>query len=313
SRAIDNQIKREGKVNRNTNILVVGTSGAGKSTLIKQMKLHNGSYTKTEREAFKPIIISTSVHAMTDIISIVRGRGLQLSLDNKSYAETILNFRQTGSLDCVDVPEDLSAALLSLYEDVAVRQVLARPPKLDLECSTLYFVQGILRITAAGYVPTDQDILYCHKKTNGTRSTVNTCTPSNSVIRYEGNISLIGQFHPKFLRTPPCMEEALTLFESICSSRSIPKTCGIILILNKLDCFREKLARLPLQSYCPNYTGGNNVGKACDYFLQGFRAMNGQSRRLYPSVIALREGIVNVQGVIQDSVMRRSLQETNVL
>ena len=62
------------------------------------------------------------------------------------------------------------------------------------------------------------------------------------------------------------MQEALTLFDSICNSRWFVKT-SIILFLNKIDLFAEKLPHSPLSDYFPDYTGGNDYEAACDYLL----------------------------------------------
>ncbi|KAJ7457745.1 G-protein alpha subunit-domain-containing protein [Mycena latifolia] len=51
------------------------------------------------------------------------------------------------------------------------------------------------------------------------------------------------------------MQEALTLFDSICNSRWFVKT-SIILFLNKIDLFAEKLPRSPLGDYFPDYMRG---------------------------------------------------------
>lgn len=50
------------------------------------------------------------------------------------------------------------------------------------------------------------------------------------------------------------MQEALTLFDSICNSRWFVKT-SIILFLNKIDRFREKLPISPMRKYFPDYEG----------------------------------------------------------
>src|SRR3954471_4126902 len=50
------------------------------------------------------------------------------------------------------------------------------------------------------------------------------------------------------------MQEALTLFDSICNSRWFVKT-SIILFLNKIDLFKEKLPRSPMKAYFPDYDG----------------------------------------------------------
>lgn len=50
------------------------------------------------------------------------------------------------------------------------------------------------------------------------------------------------------------MQEALTLFDSICNSRWFIKT-SIILFLNKIDRFKEKLPVSPMKNYFPDYQG----------------------------------------------------------
>jgi len=85
------------------------------------------------------------------------------------------------------------------------------------------------------------------------------------------------------------MQEALTLFDSICNSRWFVKTsivseCKLpcetrltlnqILFLNKIDLFAEKLPRSPLEDYFPDYHGGNNYDAACDYLLHRFVSLN---------------------------------------
>ncbi len=50
------------------------------------------------------------------------------------------------------------------------------------------------------------------------------------------------------------MQEALTLFDSICNSRRFVKT-SIILFLNKIDLSAEKLPCSPLEDYFPDYQG----------------------------------------------------------
>jgi guanine nucleotide-binding protein G(i) subunit alpha len=69
------------------------------------------------------------------------------------------------------------------------------------------------------------------------------------------------------------MQEALTLFDSICNSRWFVKT-SIILFLNKIDRFREKLPLSPMRNYFPDYEGGDDYNAACDYILNRFVSLN---------------------------------------
>lgn len=54
------------------------------------------------------------------------------------------------------------------------------------------------------------------------------------------------------------MQEALTLFDSICNSRWFVKT-SIILFLNKIDRFKEKLPVSPMKNYFPDYEGMGSI------------------------------------------------------
>lgn len=85
------------------------------------------------------------------------------------------------------------------------------------------------------------------------------------------------------------MQEALTLFDSICNSRWFIKT-SIILFLNKIDRFKEKLPISPMKQYFPDYegisitnfyplplmssVGGHDYAAACDYILNRFVSLN---------------------------------------
>lgn len=69
------------------------------------------------------------------------------------------------------------------------------------------------------------------------------------------------------------MQEALTLFDSICNSRWFVKT-SIILFLNKIDRFKEKLPISPMKNYFPDYEGGSDYAQACDYILNRFVSLN---------------------------------------
>jgi guanine nucleotide-binding protein G(i) subunit alpha len=54
------------------------------------------------------------------------------------------------------------------------------------------------------------------------------------------------------------MQESLVLFESVINSRWFLRT-SVILFLNKIDVFKMKLAKTPLEKYFPEYTGEDDV------------------------------------------------------
>ena len=70
------------------------------------------------------------------------------------------------------------------------------------------------------------------------------------------------------------MQEALMLFESILSLPWFRKS-SIILFLNKMDLFKEKLADKPIRDYFPDYNGeSTDVEAAQQYFAKKFRGLN---------------------------------------
>ena len=69
------------------------------------------------------------------------------------------------------------------------------------------------------------------------------------------------------------MHEAMMLFESLANGEWF-KRKPIILFLNKIDLFAEKLPRSPLGDYFPDYTGGDNYDLACEYLLHRFVSLN---------------------------------------
>lgn len=77
------------------------------------------------------------------------------------------------------------------------------------------------------------------------------------------------------------MMESLVLFDSVVNSRWFMRT-SIILFLNKVDLFKQKLAKSPLSTYFPDYSGGNDVNRAAKYLLFRFDQVNRARLQLYP-------------------------------
>lgn len=69
------------------------------------------------------------------------------------------------------------------------------------------------------------------------------------------------------------MTEAIMLFESIVNT-SWFKRSSIILFLNKVDLFKEKLESSAVRDYFPDYVGGNDYDTACQFFAEKFRDLN---------------------------------------
>jgi guanine nucleotide-binding protein subunit alpha len=77
------------------------------------------------------------------------------------------------------------------------------------------------------------------------------------------------------------MAESLVLFESVINSRWFLRS-SIILFLNKVDLFKDKLTKIPLSKYFEDFTGGDDLNKAAKYVLCKFTLLNRAKLKIYP-------------------------------
>lgn len=150
----------------------------------------------------------------------------------------------------------------------------------QLTCDFASYFDSIGRIAAPDYVPNDQDVLRSRVKTTGITETTFIigdltyrmfdvggqrserkkwihCFENVTTILFLVAISEYDQllFEDETVNR---MQEALTLFDSICNSRWFTKT-SIILFLNKIDRFKEKLPISPMKNYFPDYEGRSHL------------------------------------------------------
>ena len=165
---------------------------------------------------------------------------------------------------------------------IPAKSLPARNETTDTGLSS-YF-DSIERIAAHDYVPNDQDVLRSRVKTTGITETTFIiqdltyrmfdvggqrserkkwihCFENVTTILFLVAISEYDQllFEDETVNR---MQEALTLFDSICNSRWFVKT-SIILFLNKIDRFKEKLPVSPMQNYFPDYEGATKLSFGC--------------------------------------------------
>lgn len=75
------------------------------------------------------------------------------------------------------------------------------------------------------------------------------------------------------------------LFESICNSQWFIHT-SIILFLNKIDLFKEKLPTSPVRKYFPDYIGDPKSYKhASQYFEESFKRLNRNSAKVRALIV----------------------------
>lgn len=82
-------------------MLLLGAGESGKSTILKQMKLiHEGGYSRDERESFREIIFSNTVQSMRVILEAMESLELPLGESARQGSESLRLCAQATLLPC---------------------------------------------------------------------------------------------------------------------------------------------------------------------------------------------------------------------
>jgi guanine nucleotide-binding protein G(i) subunit alpha len=113
----------------------IGAGESGKSTILKQMKLiHEGGYSRDERESFKEIIFSNTVQSMRVILEAMES--LELPLDDPKteyHVQTI--FMQPAQIEGDSLPPEVGNAIEALWKDAGVQECFKRSREYQLNDS----------------------------------------------------------------------------------------------------------------------------------------------------------------------------------
>ncbi|KAI9033611.1 G-alpha protein [Phycomyces nitens] len=297
SQEIEAQLRRD-RVNMKYEVkmLLLGAGESGKSTILKQMKLiHDGGYTPEERQSFKEVIFSNTMQSMRVTLEAMKTLDIQFKKKgNEAHRRLVME--APPPID--DLGHELVEAIAALWEDPGVQACVARANEFQLNDSARYYFDAILRIGQPHYMPSDQDVLRSRVKSTGITETAFRfkdmtyrmfdvggqrserkkwihCFENVTALIFLVAISEYDQnlFEDESVNR---LHEALTLFDSICNSRWFFKT-SIILFLNKIDLFQEKIKRSPMNVYFKDYMGGNHYESARQYLLHRFVSLNTQA------------------------------------
>ncbi|KAF9065081.1 alpha subunit of G-protein [Rhodocollybia butyracea] len=164
-----------------------------------------------------------------------------------------------------------------------------------------YFLDALPRILAENYLPSDADITRCYIRTTGIHATSFSMKGSESftLLDFGGQrserkkwincfkdagivifVASLDEYDEGLFEDPTInrMQEALALFDSIVNSRWFIET-PMVLFLNKIDLFSEKISYSPLpREHFPDYRGGNDYDAALDFIINQYLLLNRTGR-----------------------------------
>ena len=340
---------------RDVKILLLGSGESGKSTIAKQMKiLHKDGFSEAEAYDYRPFVFKNVLDCVKNIINavydlapdLVAPEGTEPELDGEPGTRKhilapddlrrILDYEHTVNTD-----EPFSAEIAVLIAKIhgypeVFDFIKHNQGKFYLIDSTEYFCSEIERIAQPDYVPTTADILRTRKKTSGIYDFHFNMGSSNvhmfdlggqrserkKWIHCFDNVQLIifcvalSEYAQVLLQesSQNRLEESLFLLDSVVNSRWFART-SVVLFLNKIDMFANKLPYSPLEDHFPDYNGGDNINKAVKYILWRFMKVNRFGLNIYPHVTQATDtcNIELVFAALKKTILENSLRHSGLL
>jgi len=193
------------------------------------------------------------------------------------------------------------------------------------------------RIAASDYVPTEADVLRARTKTTGVSETrfsmgklsINLvdsgvqrserrkwihCFENITSIIFVVNLAEYDQVLEESSQN--MLMESLVLFDSVVNSRWFMRT-SIILLLNNVSIFKQKLARSPLSNYFPDYSGGSDINRAAKYILWRFNHVNRAHLNLYPHLMDSTSTDTSISALVfaavKETIVQNALNDSGIL
>ncbi|KAI0473280.1 G protein alpha subunit [Xylariaceae sp. FL0804] len=336
SKVLDKMIKAdEKKMAREVKLLLLGAGESGKSTVLKQMKLiYAQGFSKDEKLEWKPVVFNNVIQSMRLIFEAMEDYSIEFDQrENEKNKEMVLADVEIGPND--HLPEDYLQPIKSLWGDGGVQKAILKGNEYALHDNLAYFCEGADRLWAKGYIPTDQDLLRSRLRTTGITETVfdlgqltyrmfdvgGQRSERKKWIHCFENVNCL-MFLVAISGYDQClvedkdgnqMNEALMLWESIANSHWFTKS-ALILFLNKMDLFREKIASSPITAHgFVDYQGPpDDYKQASKYFMDKFRALNrNPEKEIYGHFTnATDTNLLKItMGSVQDMIIQRNLKQ----
>jgi len=322
-------------------ILLLGSGESGKSTVVKQMKIiHQDGFSPEERIAYRAAIYQNLLESAQAIVFAMYKLSIEpADPQNRETVKKISHYElDPSSIDAnFRFPEQLALSINRLWRDPVIPQIMDyRSNEFYIMDNANYFFIEAERIGRVDYIPNETDVLRCRQKSTGIVETRFNVPPLSIhmfdvggqrserkkwIHCFESVTSIIfctalSEYDEVLLeqRSQNRMAESLELFDSIINSRWFLRT-SIILFMNKIDVFRDKLQKVPLERYFPEYTGGPNINKAAKYILWRFMQTNRARLSVFPHLTQATDtsNIRLVFAAVKETITQNALKAFGIL
>lgn len=254
--------------------LILGSSESGKTTLLKYMRLFtDAGFDREERVDFAETNrtnIVQSVRVILEEMEFMMNIPLQHE-ENEQHAMTV--FIQASQPE-EGYSADVADAITQLWADAGVQEAFKRRHEYQLTDNVAYFANHIQRVCAAGYIPSQEDILRSRVKTTGITETSihlgdkilrvfdvgGVRSERKKWIRVSENVDSVvftvdaSAYCKKLVEDESAnrMQEQLNLWQSTANSRWFTKT-NFVLVFTKVDTLPETIELCPIATFFPEF------------------------------------------------------------
>jgi len=338
NKEISKALKEERKVREEEiRLLLLGAGESGKSTIAKQMKIiHMGGYSEEEKSSFVTAIHINIWESMSAIVKATEELEIPIKDDNSRQLAEQFNIAFPGRITQENV-----AAIVTLWADPSIQKTYAQRNRYQLNDSCQYFMDDIKRVTAADFIPNEQDVLRSRIQTTGIIETTFLvegkkftivdvggqrserkkwmhCFEDVTGVLFCVGISAFDQTLYEDNKTNR-MHEALKLFHEICQSKWFSNT-AMILFLNKEDLFREKLkAGKSIKVAFDDYPGPTEFEPSVkfieDKFIDIVDPATGKPKEIYTHVTCATDtkGVKVVFDAARDFILTKALGASGLM
>ncbi|KAH6683224.1 G protein alpha subunit [Halenospora varia] len=337
SKEIDAMIHRDEKeMQKVVKLLLLGAGESGKSTILKQMKLiyTKEGISKSEKEEWRVIIFNNLLDGLRMIIDAMEDMDIQFEYENTTVHLPVIT-QEKDLRPFEPIPIEYLRAFKDLWKDPGVETAVARGNEYALHDNLGYFFEDLDRLFNKDFIPTDQDVLRARLRTTGITETIFDlgslqyrmfdvggqrserkkwihCFENVHALLFLVAISGYDQCLAED-KDGNQMQEALMLWESIANSHWF-KNSALILFMNKIDLFKEKIVQSPITKFgFGDFQGdAGSWQQTSKYFMDKFVALNrNPTRDVYGHFTnATDTDLLKVtMNSVQDMIIQKNLQK----
>jgi len=315
-------------------LLLLGAGESGKSTLFKQLlTIYGSGFTEDDRRSYKSAVHSNVIANIQTLVQQSDNPwGSPLAQELGASKRQILELKVEQPLDA-----KIAVHIESLWKDRGIQITFEHRSRFQLVDNADYFFDRVHQVVAPDYIPTIEDIMRVRVRTSGI------VERAFSIEGHEFRMFDVGGQRNERKKWIHCFEhvtavlfvaaisafdltlfeddrvnrmsEALQIFEGIVNSRWFKET-PMILFLNKRDLFAQKIKKVQLRDYFPDFRGDNSYDNAVAFITHMFVIKNQNDKRMIYTHVTCATDVSNIKAVfnaVKDIIIKRSLQDGGLL